>query len=176
MLIVPEEAIHSRRETIYNAISDGLEEIVAPALQMQPGTCTDARGASIPTDSCRRSAKLQNFFWQLTQCSIWPRSRLRNHDKSVDAVSKVLMEFQNWRFHGEQRPRKSRFYDKSKCRCIREDLKKEIENVLDREAGQQVGLCLACVKARKAGGQTCGDDANCGSLTLKEHKASQERR
>lgn len=125
--------IRARREAAYNSIHDGLEQIVAPALGMDPETCLDARGASIPINTCRRSVKVLHCLHFLTSCGIWPRSELRWHGESVENVFSQLEAFENWRFHGEQRPKKSRFYDKSKCRCIREDYWKEIESIVSLE-------------------------------------------
>ena len=164
--------ICARREAAYNSICDGLEEIVAPALAMDPETCLDARGASIPINTCRRSAKVLHFFHYLTSWRIWPRSELQLHGKSVEKVLTELEAFENWHFYGEQRPKSSRFYDKSKCRCVREDYRKKIESIVWRERADEGGLCLACVKLRKACGSTGEVNTNCGSKTLTEHRAS----
>ena len=156
---------------MYTSICDRLEQIVAPALAMDPETCLDARGDSIHTSTCRRSAKVLNFLHHLTSSGIWPRGNVPLPPKSLHKIFRDLESFSNWRFHGEQRPKKTRFYDKSKCRCIREDYQKAIESIVESEKQLQDGLCLACVKLRKADDRTEKMDDNCRSMTLQEHKA-----
>ncbi|KAL8824013.1 MAG: hypothetical protein Q9191_005363 [Dirinaria sp. TL-2023a] len=167
------EDICARREAVHNSICDSLEEIVAPALAIDPRTCLDAAGASIPTNGCRRSAKIMHFFQYLTSENIWPRGTswsFHLEEKSIEDMYDRLEEFQNWRFHGEQRPKKHRFYDKSKCRCVVEDYRRKIGEIVFHERQRENGLCLACVKLRRAKRPTYGVDDNCREATLKGHK------
>ena len=161
---------------MYKSICDGLEQIVAPALKIDPKMCLDTRGELIPNGNCRRSAKVLNFFHHLTSVGVWPRGTVALPSKSIYEIFGDLESFSNWRFHGEQRSKKARFYDKSKCRCVREDYRKAIESIVEREKLREKGLCLACVKLRKADGRTGEVDDNCRSKTLIEHTASSARR